>query len=136
MTKRVGTKIDRRAAVKEYRRQRAARAAAAKRRRQALLGAGTALAVVVVIVGAYLLLRDGGDADQAGTPAPTVTASGTQATGVPPLPEGADPALNTKPSVGPGTGELTDLNVTTLVEGTGPAVQAGQTITVNYVGVS
>lgn len=134
MTKRVNPKVDRRAAAKAYRRERVARAAAAKRRRQALLGAGAALAIVVVIVGAYLLFRDPGDGNQAG--APEVSASGATATGFPPLPAGADPALQTKPSVGPGSGELTQLKVTTLVEGTGPAAQAGQTITVNYVGVS
>jgi peptidylprolyl isomerase len=134
MTKRVRTKSDRRAAAKAYRRERAARAAAAKRRRQALLGAGAALAVVVVLVGAYLLLREPGDGNPAA--APQVRGSATTATGFPPLPAGADPALGTKPSVGPGTGELTQLKVTTLVAGTGPATQTGQTVTVNYVGVS
>ncbi len=54
--------------------------------------------------------------------------------------EGGSPsspdALKAKPSVSAGAGELTKLNVTTLVKGDGPAVTAGQTVTVNYVGVS
>ncbi|TBL27918.1 peptidylprolyl isomerase, partial [Verrucosispora sp. SN26_14.1] len=53
----------------------------------------------------------------------------------PQLPEGADPALGTKPTVAAGEGELTKLTVTPLIEGTGPAVTAGQSITTNYVGV-
>ena len=39
--------------------------------------------------------------------------------------------------VGPGDGvALTDLKVTTLLEGTGAPLAAGQSVTVNYVGVS
>ena len=51
-------------------------------------------------------------------------------------PAGADPALGTKPTVTAGTGDVTALKVTPLITGTGPAVQSGQTITVNYVGVT
>jgi peptidylprolyl isomerase len=48
-------------------------------------------------------------------------------------PAGGD--LETKPTVTAGTGDVTELKVTTLIEGTGAAVQSGQKITVNYVGV-
>src|SRR6185503_1521 len=58
------------------------------------------------------------------------------AQGFPPVPEGADPALRTKPAVGKGDGALTKLAVTTLIKGTGAGVIAGQQVTVNYVGVS
>jgi peptidylprolyl isomerase len=46
------------------------------------------------------------------------------------------PALAKEPVVKAGTGTLTDLVVTPLVKGTGPAVQKGQTITANYTLVS
>jgi len=51
------------------------------------------------------------------------------------LPADADPALQTKPTVTGGTDPVTQLKSTTLIAGTGPAVQSGQTISVNYVGV-
>ncbi|MBM0238206.1 FKBP-type peptidyl-prolyl cis-trans isomerase, partial [Micromonospora sp. ATA32] len=57
------------------------------------------------------------------------------APGAPQLPAGADPALGSKPTVDPGKGQLTKLVVTPLIKGKGPAVQAGQQITTNYVGV-
>ena len=47
-----------------------------------------------------------------------------------------DPALQTKPEVKAGTGDVTELKVTPLIKGTGPAVKAGQQLTVNYVGVT
>jgi peptidylprolyl isomerase len=52
------------------------------------------------------------------------------------VPAGADPALSTKPTVATPTGDVPALKVTPLVTGTGAAVASGQTITVNYVGVS
>ena len=48
---------------------------------------------------------------------------------------GAGPSLEVKPVVTGGTGDVTKLNVTTIVKGEGAAVRSGQTITVNYVGV-
>jgi peptidylprolyl isomerase len=42
------------------------------------------------------------------------------------------PALATPPVVKAGAGAVTKLKVTTLIPGDGPAVQKGQTITVNY----
>ncbi|MBE1489078.1 FKBP-type peptidyl-prolyl cis-trans isomerase [Plantactinospora soyae] len=47
-----------------------------------------------------------------------------------------DPRLAERPAVEKGSGALTKLVVTPLIQGTGPAVQRGQTIAVNYVGVS
>ena len=52
------------------------------------------------------------------------------------MPDGADPALAQKPVATKGEGTLAKLTATTLIEGTGPAAQAGQQITVNYVGVT
>lgn len=68
------------------------------------------------------------------TAAPTSPASA--ASNFPPLPPGADPALNMKPTVAAGEGALTKLIVTPIVQGDGAPVTVGQTITVNYVGVS
>jgi peptidylprolyl isomerase len=124
------TKAEKRAAAKEAK----ARAARLRRRRQLGTVALASLAVIGVIVAAFLYFG-GSDPDT------TTTSSGTEATPAPsdtfpPLPEGADPALATKPTVTAGTGTLTELKVTTLVKGTGPALAAGQAVTVNYVGVS
>lgn len=130
------TKAEKRAAAKAEK----ARAAAAKRRRQALLGVLAGVAVVAVVVAAFLVFgRDSGSgptaqptssasAQETATPAPAAT--GAQ------LPPGADPALGSKPTVAAGKGPLTKLTATPLIQGTGAAVTAGQTISVNYVGVT
>jgi peptidylprolyl isomerase len=120
------SKAERRAAGK------AAKARAARRRRQQRVAvwAGAVTLLLIVAVTFVVASRGGGEpSGQAGAP-PCGSAA------FPPVPAGADPALCTKPTVGPGTGELTQLNVTTLIEGTGAATAAGQNITVNYVGVS
>ncbi|MDM4722211.1 FKBP-type peptidyl-prolyl cis-trans isomerase [Micromonospora sp. WMMA1363] len=114
----------------------AQKAAEAKRRRQAWAGGLGGVAVVAVLITVFVLVGRGGEeADPAAsTPSagtPSASAGGAGA----PLPEGADPALNTKPVVEAGTGELTKLAVTPLIKGTGPEVTTGQTITTNYVGV-
>jgi peptidylprolyl isomerase len=44
--------------------------------------------------------------------------------------------LSKQPAVTGGTGAVTKLKTTTLIPGTGAAVQSGQTIDVNYVGVT
>jgi peptidylprolyl isomerase len=123
-TRLASTKAQRRAAFK------AAKAAAARRRRQLKIGALTGGLLLVVIV--VLVLVVGGN-DKPTSP----TASSPCGSAVfPPVPAGADPALCTKPTVGIGAGELAELKVTTLVKGKGAAAAAGQTISVNYVGVS
>jgi peptidylprolyl isomerase len=100
--------------------------------------AGVALLALGVIIGVYLVV--GGDDQPTATPAAsgTPTAPAEQACGAafPPVPAGADPALCTKPTVTAGTGQLTELKVTTLIEGTGAPAASGQKLTVNYVGVS
>ncbi|GAA3771302.1 hypothetical protein GCM10022225_68120 [Plantactinospora mayteni] len=68
------------------------------------------------------------------SPAPTGAPESPGAPSRPPA--DLDPRLAQRPTVEAGSGELTKLTVTPLVEGTGPAVRAGQTITVNYVGAS
>jgi peptidylprolyl isomerase len=133
------TKAEKRALAKAA----AAKAAAAKRRRRAIGGVLAGLAAVGLLVGAYFM-STGGKKDNA-TPSPSASAAGSAvpnasapsaAAAFPPLPEGADPALKTKPTAAAGTGAVTKLNVTTLVDGKGAATKAGQQITVNYVGVT
>jgi peptidylprolyl isomerase len=138
-------KQERRAAAKAA----AARAAQVKRRNQALAGAGAGLAVIAVLVAVFFIARSGGDGEDVGSPALTTTASPTPSVAAepeappaseqppPPAPPAdLDPALKTKPVVKAGSGTLTKLVVTPLVKGKGAPVKAGQTITVNYVGVT
>jgi peptidylprolyl isomerase len=129
----------------------AARAAQVKKRNQALAGAGAGLAVIAVLVAVFFIARSGGDGEDVGSPALTTTASPTPSAAAepeppaatqppaaefPPVPAGADPALKTKPVVKAGSGTLAKLTATPLIKGKGPAAAAGQTITVNYVGVT
>ena len=109
-------------------REAAARRAAARRRRLATIGAIAGVVAVAVVVGLVLLLNRHSSTPGTSTPS---AASSSSAGGV-----ATPPALAQKPTVTKGTGTLTKLNVTTLVQGTGPAVQSGQNLTVNYVGVS
>jgi peptidylprolyl isomerase len=105
------TKRERRALGKKA----AAARAAARRRRLFLKNAGTviaAVAVVTVIVLTFTVFRRG------------------------PASEAAAEDINTRPTVTAGQGTITTLKVTTRIQGTGPAVKAGQTISVNYVGVN
>ncbi len=104
-----------------------------------LTTAGSAVAVVAVVVGlvawiAYAISQtETPVATPSADPAPAVTESTAP---FPPVPAGADPALSTKPAATAGTGPVTALKATPIVQGAGAAVQAGQTITVNYVGVT
>ncbi|MBX6752229.1 MAG: FKBP-type peptidyl-prolyl cis-trans isomerase [Micromonosporaceae bacterium] len=103
----------------------AARKRAAAWRRRELLNrvmrvAGPVL-VVGVIIGVVWLFSGGGT-----TPTPT--------SGAPTwLPAGLDPQLATKPEVTAGEGTVSELKVTTLIEGAGAPLEAGQTVSVNYV---
>ncbi|MEH0970426.1 FKBP-type peptidyl-prolyl cis-trans isomerase [Micromonospora sp. CPCC 205546] len=118
----------------------AQKAAEAKRRRQAWAGGLAGVAVVAVLITVFVTIgrNSDGDKDQAaGAPSagPSASAPSAEAPPAPQLPQGADPALGSKPTVAAGKGELKKLTVTPLIKGTGPAVKKGQTITTNYVGV-
>ena len=130
----VETKNDRRAAAKAARKAAEARAAKAKKRRQQLAIVAAGLAVVAIVVAIVLFTRGGDDnATQSTGSAPSASAAAPQAGGIP---ADVDPALKTKPEVKAGEGTVTALKVTPLIEGKGPAAQSGQTVTVNYVGVT
>ena len=125
-----------------------ARRAAARRRRQYGIVAASAVVVVLLIVGVVLLF--GGKPHKTTSASASASASSSASAGAcpsaapaaqptgafPQLPSGADKALATKPTVAAPSGSVTDLKVTTLIAGTGAAVQKCQTVQVNYVGVS
>ncbi|WP_327001755.1 FKBP-type peptidyl-prolyl cis-trans isomerase [Dactylosporangium sp. NBC_01737] len=128
------SKAEKRAAAKAAK----ARAVAAEKRRRVLSIVGAAAAVLVLIVGITLYARSGDDdpsTPAAGTSGAASDAA-SQPAAFPPLPADADPALKTKPTATAGTGTVSKLVVTTLVEGKGAATQKGQNLTVNYVGVT
>lgn len=130
-------KAERRALGKAAARKRAA----ARRRRELLrriMRIAGPIVVVGAIIGAFWLFSDG-DGETTATPTagatstPTPPASTWTSTWT--LPAGLDPRLATKPEVTAGEGTLSELQVTTLIEGTGAPLAAGQTVSVNYVGV-
>lgn len=117
------------------------KARAARRRSQIIsVAIGSAFAVVLIGAAALVFIGAGKDGDNGKEPAASASASPSASRSkkadFPPLPAGADPALRTKPKAEAGSGELTRLTVTPLIEGTGAATAVGQTITANYVGVS
>ncbi|GAA1831917.1 hypothetical protein GCM10009682_58110 [Luedemannella flava] len=119
----------------------AVRRAKAKRRSKQLRTAGAvllALIPVALVVAALTGVFDTKDTSLTSTPDASASAGATAGAGAgPQAPQvSLDPALSTKPVVTKGTGDLKELKVTTLVKGTGGAVNAGENITVNYVGVS
>ncbi|MEU4562928.1 FKBP-type peptidyl-prolyl cis-trans isomerase [Actinoplanes sp. NPDC023936] len=136
------TKAEKRAEAKAAK----ARALALQKRRRALTVGGAAVVVLAVIVGLVLWIGNTPSSETppaAATPAAATPGAAnpadpaaSAAAAFPPLPEGADPALKEKPAATAGSGDLKELKATTLVEGTGAAVQSGQTIDVNYVGVT
>ncbi len=131
------TKAEKRAEAKATK----ARARARQKRRQALSVGGVAVAVVALIVGLVFWIGHSSPQPSAAAASarPSLDASPTAAASsaaFPPVPAGADPALSTKPKVTGGTGAVTKLKTTTLIEGKGAAVQSGQTVNVNYVGVT
>ncbi|GIM93070.1 FKBP-type peptidyl-prolyl cis-trans isomerase [Paractinoplanes toevensis] len=128
------TKAEKRAEAKAAK----ARARARQKRRQVLTVGGAAVVVLALVVG--LVVWIGQSSSDPGTAA-TASAAATpdaiaSSAAFPPVPEGADPALSKKPVVTAGTGTVSKLKTTTLIAGTGAAVQSGQTINVNYVGVT
>ncbi len=111
-------KADRRAAGKLAREKRRR----AEARMRWLKVGGTVVGVVAVVVGvAFAFGAFGGD----GTATPQASSSAAA----------LDPALQTQPVVTAGTGEVTALKVDTLITGTGPKTESGQTLSTNYVGV-
>jgi peptidylprolyl isomerase len=111
---------------------------------RALAGALAGVALVVVLAIVFFVVRSSGD-DK--TPAASAPAASAPADSVPPdaaqPPSGPaqpdvpiDPRLQKEPVVKAGTGTVKALKVTPLVAGRGPAVAAGQTLTVNYTGVT
>lgn len=101
--------------------------------------AGAAAGVLALVVGLIVWIGSTPSPSSSPTASTSIDAGANPADtspAFPPLPPGADPALGTKPSVSKGTGTVTELKSTTLVEGTGAAVQSGQTVDVNYVGVT
>jgi len=126
------SKAEKRVAAREAK----VRLARARRRRQALTVSLAGLGVIALLVGGFFYFRGGDGGTDATASGAGASPSESAPAAFPPVPEGADPALNTKPVVTKGTGQVTELKTTTLIPGNGPAVAAGQTITVNYVGVS
>jgi peptidylprolyl isomerase len=100
-----------------------------------MLGAFVSVLAVAALIGGIVWLNSDDDkkAEAGASPSPSSVVEPPAA--APAMPEGADPALATKPKVEAGKGELKKLTVTTLIKGKGPAVKAGQQITTNYVGV-
>ncbi len=114
-------------------------AEAMRRRMQSLAGGLAGLAAVILVVVGYVVLNGSANTDgPTGTGGQAAATAGADqgAAGAPSLPPGADPALGQEPAVSAGSGDLTKLVVKTLIQGTGPAVKAGQNITVNYIGVT
>jgi peptidylprolyl isomerase len=103
---------------RELARQAAAERAAAARRKRLTIGGILAVVAAAIVVAIVLVVQAGGGGS-------------TKKAG-----DGTDPALQTKPAVSAGTGDLTALKVTPLIQGKGPAVAIDQHITVNYVGVT
>ncbi|MFG2053949.1 FKBP-type peptidyl-prolyl cis-trans isomerase [Micromonospora sp. NPDC048930] len=126
-----GTKAERRLAAQLA----AKKAAEARRRRQSMLGAAVGVLAVAALIGGIVWLNSDDDKKPAASASPSASSIVEPTAAAPALPEGADPALATRPKVEAGKGELKKLTVTTLIKGKGPAVKKGQQITTNYVGV-
>ena len=120
----------------ERRRLREQQLRARRRRRNTIIGAtvGT-LAVIGGLVALVIVLVGGSDKKAVATPqtSPSPTAPApTQCAAISP-----NPPAKGEPTVPPVTGKPpTTLVVKDLKPGTGAAVKTGQTLTVNYVGVS
>jgi peptidylprolyl isomerase len=109
-----------------------------KKRNQALLGAVAGVVVIGALV-AVLIGVNGSDDEKetsAAAPAASSAAPVSEPSSAAPAQPGVDPALQTKPVVEKGTGDVTKLVVKTIVQGKGPKLASGQTIQANYVGVT
>jgi peptidylprolyl isomerase len=107
----------------------AAARARARRRRKILRTVGTGVGVVAVVAGLAV-----GCTYLSSSPSPSASAAAATAEPTPTIDPAFDPQLRTRPVVLGATDTLTKLVKTMIVTGPGPAVQSGQTITVNYVG--
>ena len=115
-----------------------------RRKRQAISGALAGVAVIAVLVGAFVVIQvndDGAPAPVAAAPAPSAAPSQPEAAPSQPAPPAAppgnlDPALQEKPTIEPGRGAVRKVAVKTVVKGEGPALKAGQQVTLNYVGAT
>jgi peptidylprolyl isomerase len=131
------TKSEKRALAKQL----AAKRAARERRRRIGGYIATFVLILGIIAAVFVVLtwkdKKAATPGAAGSATPTAGAEAptTPAVPFPGVPEGADPALKKKPDVKAGTGTLSKLVVTPIIEGKGPATTNGQTLTVNYVGV-
>jgi peptidylprolyl isomerase len=115
-----------------------------KRRGQAIAGALAGVAVIAVLVAVFVGIQlSDDDTPTATAPAPSAAAPADPA--APPAQPSAgpaqpqtqlDPALQSPPKVTAGKGDVKELKVTPIIKGTGPEVIAGQTLTVNYTGVT
>ena len=121
--------------------QAAAEREAAARRRNAFTGMIVAVVAIGAVVGLLALMgafsaKTPDSSALASEASPGAVASGQPET-QPPAPKvEVPPALAKKPEVTKGdAATLTKLDVKTLIQGTGAVVAAGQSITVNYVGV-
>jgi peptidylprolyl isomerase len=131
--KQLKTKAEKRAEAKAAK----ARARAMQKRRQALAVGGAAVITLALIVGLIVWVGHSSSHPSAAAASAAAGPSAAESSAAfPPVPTGADPALSKKPAVTAGTGTVSKLKTTTLIQGTGAAVQSGQTINVNYVGVT
>jgi len=108
-----------------------------QKRRQALAVGGAAMVVLALVVGLIVWVGRSSSHPSAAVASAAASPSAAEPSAAfPPVPTGADPALSKKPAVTAGSGTISKLNTTTLIQGTGAAVQSGQTVSVNYVGVT
>lgn len=112
------------------------------RRGQALAGVLAGVAVIAVLVAVYVGIQVSDDDKPAAAPTAAATQPAAEpapspAASAPPAAQAQlDPALQKPPVVKAGEGDVTELKITTLIEGKGPKLVAGQTIMANYVGVT
>ncbi|AGZ43238.1 FKBP-type peptidyl-prolyl cis-trans isomerase [Actinoplanes friuliensis] len=116
------------------------------RRGQALTGAFAGVAVIAVLVAVYIGIQVSDDDETTPAAAPAASAPAqppaeapaepAPSQPAPAAPAQVDPALQKPPVIKAGKGAVKELLVTPVVAGKGPKVQAGQTITANYVGVT
>ena len=121
----------------------------AKRRGQALAGALAGLVVVIVLFAVFFGVKAGSNDKPAPAAAPPAAAASQPAEEPSAEPTQADPqaqasppaaanvkipaALSKAPTVKAGKGAVPKIKITPIVQGTGPVVKKGQTLTANYV---